>query len=272
MSVYYEVKEHIILKNVDSEKCDCNNVKYDIIETIAQIGYSMLWNHGVVWNLALNADGTNYSFKGREITPELHGILRAIGDAKDIELVLEYDGYNVDFPMLEGVEDMLNEYPEAAENLFYSMYNKADCSNGAGVLVAYGKKDGVLYSGIVEPKEVSAAEDGEWVSEDTVVVFDDEITEEMDVEKIKKCAAAFADMGADVDYEKDEISFYVNYIKLSSVAEVEKFIKIYNELSDATCGRCGYIAEFADKSADEVRIMTIDFNADSTVTIKIAKI
>lgn len=272
MSVYYEVKEHIILKNVENNESDCYNLKYDIVEAIAQIGYLMLWNHGVVWNLALNADGEDYFFKGREITPDLHAIVRAIGDAKDFELVLEYDGCNVDFPILEGVEAILNECPDAAENLFYSMYNNADCSNGAGVLVAYGKKDGVLYSGIVEPKEVSAAEDGEWISEDTVVVFDDGVTEEMDVEKIKKCVADFVEMGADVDYNESEISLYVNYIKLASAKDVEKFIAIYNELSSATCGRCGYIAEFSDRSADEVRIMKIDFNADDTTTIRIAKI
>lgn len=272
MSVYYEVKEHIILKNVENNRCVGYNLKYDIIEAIAQIGYSMIWENCMVWNLTLKADGKEYFFKGKEVTPELHTIVNAISESKDIDLLLEYDGVNVEFPILEGVEDMLNLCPEVAENLFYSLYNKADCENGAGILAAYGKKDGVLYSGVIKPTEVAVAEDGEWISEDTVVIFDNDVTEDMDVEKIKKCVADFVEMGADVDYNESEISLYVNYIKLASAKDVEKFIAIYNELSSATCGRCGYIAEFSDRSADEVRIMKIDFNADDTTTIRIAKI
>ena len=267
MSVHYDVKEHVVLRNEACEK-----IKYDVVETIAKIGYKMLCDCAAIWKLSLKADGAEYSFNGSEVTPELHRIIRAIDDANNLELVIDYDGYNIDFTLAECIEKELKEAPELSDHLFYSLYNKADCESGTGALVAFGKKNNTVYSGVVSPALVKAPVAGEWVSEDTSVVFDDDITDGMDADAIKKCVSEYIAMGADVDFDEENMSFYLNYITLKSAKDVEKFVEIYNELNRATCGKCSYIAEFADKSADDVRVMIIDFKENEEYSIEITEI
>ena len=43
MSVYYEVREHVILKNDAAEE-----IKDSVVEAIAQIGYRMLLGHAAI--------------------------------------------------------------------------------------------------------------------------------------------------------------------------------------------------------------------------------
>jgi hypothetical protein len=131
MSVYYNVKEHISIKNSKNEY-----IAFGIIDTIASIGKQMLCDRAEIRQLSLSADGKAYSFAGREITSELHEILRAISHATALELTLEYDSVNCDFPLAECVEEAFEAAPALADEVFYSLYNKADCQSGVGVLAA----------------------------------------------------------------------------------------------------------------------------------------
>lgn len=264
MSVYYDVREHVVLKNKAAE-----NLCFDVAENIVQICYRMLWDRAAIWKLELTADGKEYSFKGREITPDLHEIIRAIANASEIDMVIDYDGFNFDFELMESVEKTLKDIPELASDIIYSVYNKADCELGAGYLSAFGSKDVVVYSGSIDSESVVAHLDGEWVSEDTSVVFDADVTEDMDVEAIKTCAHDFADLGVDVDFDEEKLILYVNYIVLRSVDDIKRFIDIYNALDKATCSKCGYMAEFADKTQAEVRVMKIDFDEQGNSVFEI---
>ena len=113
MSVYYDVREHVVLKNKAAE-----NLCFDVAENIAQIGYRMLLDRAAIWKLELTADGKEYSFKGREVTPELHEITRVIANASEIDMVIDYDGVNFDFTLMEAIEETLNEMPELASDIF----------------------------------------------------------------------------------------------------------------------------------------------------------
>jgi hypothetical protein len=208
------------------------------------------------------------SFNGKEITPELHEITRAIANASEIDMVIDYDGYNFDFTFMESIRKTLEEMPELTNDVIYSNYNKADCNPGAGCLSAFGAKDVVVYSGSIDSDSIVGHMDGEWVSEDTAVVFNDDVTEDMDIEGIKKCARDFADMGADIDFDDETLELYVNYITLRSADDIKQFIDIYNALDRATCGKCGYIAEFADKTQADARVLVIEFE-DNKPTYKL---
>ena len=264
MSVYYEVKEHVVLKNEATEA-----LSFDVAESLAQIAYKMLLDRAAIWELKLTADGKKYSFKGKEVTHELHEIIRAITNAAEIDMVIEYDAYNFDFPLMEAISETLENNPELAKDISYTIYNKADYNSGAGCLSAFGAKDVVVYSGSLDSETVIAHLDGEWISADTSVVFDDDITEDMDVEMIKKCAQDFADMDADIQFREDKLELFVNSITLKSLPGVKRFIDIYNALNRATCGKCGYIADFVDKTQADTRVMIIDFDKhpDSFITI-----
>jgi hypothetical protein len=169
---------------------------------------------------------------------------------------------------MESIIKTLEEMPELANDVIYSNYNKADCNPGAGCLSAFGAKDVVVYSGSIDSDSIVGHMDGEWVSEDTAVVFNDDVTEDMDVEGIKKCARDFADMGADIDFDDETLELYVNYITLRSADDIKQFIDIYNALDRATCGKCGYIAEFADKTQADARVLVIEFE-DNKPTYKL---
>ena len=115
MSVYYTVKEHISIKNSKNDL-----VISSIIDTIASIGKQMLYDRAEIRQLSLEADGKAYSFVGREITHELHEILRAISNATALELALEYDSVNCDFPLAQCVEEAIEADSSLADDLFYS--------------------------------------------------------------------------------------------------------------------------------------------------------
>jgi len=269
MSVYYTVKERISIKNSKNEY-----IAFGIIDTIASIGKQMMCDRAEIRQLSLSADGKAYSFAGHEVTHDLHEILRAISNATALELTLEYDSVNCDFPLAECVEEAFEANPALADEVFYSLYNKADCEPGVGVLVAYGKKNGTIYNGAIVPKACATTPAGNWESADSVVAFEDDITAKTDVDGIKKCAADLTAIGADVQLEvtEKEVSLFVNGITLDSVEKTETFIKTCCALYQATDGDCSFMAEFVDPSADEARVMVIDFDENGEHTVKLAQI
>lgn len=92
--------------------------------------------------------------------------------------------------MASCVEQLLREEPELAEDIFYSMYNEADCGTGGG-LTAYGKKDGKAYHGAIAFVPAALPEDGVWENHDTTIVFDDDLTDDMDIAAIEQIGSAF---------------------------------------------------------------------------------
>lgn len=268
MSVYYNVKEHISVKNYQD---DC--ITSAIVDTIVSIGSQMLYDRATVAGISLNADGKQYFFEGREVTPKLHELIRAVESATTIDLVMQYDSVNCDFCIAEAVAEAYETDPKAADAVFYSLYNKADCNSGAGVLLAYGKKDGEFYNGPIEQK-VSSFVEGIWYNEDTLVAFGGSTSEVLNLEDLKTCVTAFSALGADVDFriEGDEITFYVNDMTIKTVAEFERFVDLCKEVQRLTHGDAGFILEFVDMSDAEAQVMIVDLDDNGTSTVGVASI
>lgn len=268
MSVYYNVKEHISINNFQDEE-----VISSIIETIASVAQMMLYDRAKINSLSLCANGELHSFEGHEITSKLHEIIRAIGAATTMDLVMSYDSVNCEFPISKVVSKKFRTNSEHVGKLFYSLYNKADCNSGVGLLSAYGEKNGLFYHGPIEPK-ISSFVEGEWYSEDTLVTFEADLDATVDIENLKKCVDGFFSVGADVDFRvcEKEISLFINNMTINTTEKFERFIELCIELNRITNGQCGFMLEFVDTSGSDARIMQIDLGDNGEYSIWIATI
>lgn len=279
MSVYYTVKEHLIVKNMTKASIPVEVMK----RQLSLLGALMLTDDAYVTTLELTVDGAEHRFSGKEISSDLHTLLRAMDQGKNMELVANYeyrwrssmDYLSVGpFAVCDCVKDCLQEDPKQAENLFYSMYNEADCESGAGILTAYGKKDGKTYNGQIELTSAALPEDGVWKNQDTTIVFEADLTDDMDYASIEQICHAFEERFPDVSFEQNEHSVYfcVNNLTLRSKAEFEGLIDLYAKLICATDGECGMIGEFVDLSGKDAGILELDIEADGSFTLKSAVI
>lgn len=304
MSVYFTIKEHLSVKNIESE-CVCMPLEAMRVH-IANLGAMMLFDRASIYSIKLSADDKEYAFSGKEVTPELHALIRAMMDANEtVELVAEY-GYSLTlgldylqpgFYVSEVVEEELKERPEEAGNLFYSMYHEEDGCVGTGDLVAYGTKDGKQYNGKIEPTEADLPDRGNWIAADPPVCFcaDAEELEEMDVDAIKEACRAFCVLDKDILWEdkvdnvsigerkcrypnitfcRDEegIEFYVNNVTLETKADFERYIALCSNLIRATEGQCSMLTQFVDFSLDDARTIDLDFDVDGNCTVKMASV
>ena len=279
MSIFYHVNEHLSIKDT-TECCDFLNAA---VIHFSDLGSLLLRGDAVVHKLTLVANGTTKTFSGRGVTSDLQDLMDALKEASSVDLVADYD--YIWFAGCPGIEhtmlsDLIEEEMDLddtfADNVFYSMYNKADCSDGAGILCAHSKKDGVVYHGAVNPVAAELPQEGTWCTTETSVMFDDDLTEEMDAEQIKRCADAYASLGtnADVDFDADEsgVALFVNYLQLNSKADLEKFIEISRQLLVATAGQAGFEANFACFDKPDTQLLSIVFADDGAVTVKKASV
>ena len=266
MSVYYNVKEHISTNNFQDE-----TITSAIIDTLVSIGREMLYDRAMIGELSLYANGNKYFFKGREITPKLHEIIRVINSATTMDLVMSYDSINCEFSIAKNVSAMFSKGPCYANNLFYSLYNKADCNAGAGLLSAYGEKNGKFYCGSIDLCPASFVE-GEWYNEDTLATFEADLDDALNLENLKNCVDGLSAVGAGVDFrvgEKD-VSLFVNNITIKTTEEFERFVKLCIELDQVTDGKCGFMLEFVDTSDTDARVLQIELGDNGTYSVWMA--
>jgi hypothetical protein len=268
MSVYYNVKEHISTNNFQDE-----TITSAIIDTLVSIGREMLYDRAIIRELSLHANGNEYFFKGSEITPKLHEIIRVINSATTMDLVMSYDSVNSEFPIAKKVSEIFKKGPCYANNLFYSLYNKADCNSGVGLLSAYGEKNGKFYCGPVELQN-SLLVEGEWYNEDNLITFEGEIKDVLNLEDLKKCVAELSALGADVDFKVDaeEISLFVNNMTINAIDTFDCFVKLCLELDRVTDGKCGFMLEFVDTSDTDTRVLLIDLDDNGAYSVWMANV
>jgi len=95
MSIYYDVKEHLVVRErtndvIDNSE-DSRNVAVKSLQfRMAILGSLMLLDDAKIWELKLTADERIYSFSGNVPSIELKEAIAAMQDAKSIDLVLEY--------------------------------------------------------------------------------------------------------------------------------------------------------------------------------------
>ena len=277
MSVYYEVFEHLAIE--DTEK---HYYEKDLtISRLALLGAWILCNRGSVGKLRVIADGVEYTFSGNVMTQGYHEVLNAASQAKILEIVWDY-GYSTSametepgpFAMMEHLSSMLKENPDFMDGLFYCAYNNADCSDGAGVVAAYGKKNGIMHTGPLTYKAVEVIPCGEWYTPQTAVVCDLDDTAEKNIAKIEAiCRQLMQFSEADsLDVSEDYFSFALNNLRIKDDAQLKLFMQLYAQLIELTDGECSLIGELADISAPDVRMIRFDVEANGTYTLEMAAI
>ena len=268
MSVYYNVKEHISINNFQDEE-----VISSIIETIESVAQMMLYDRAKINSLSLCANGGRHFFEGREITPKLHEIIRAIGEATTMDLVMSYDSVNCEFPISKVVSKKFRTNSEHVGKLFYSLYNKADCNSGVGLLSAYGEKNGLFYHGPIEPK-ISSFVEREWYNEDTLATFEADLDGTFNLESLENCVNGLVAAGADVDFRvgEKEVSLFINNMMIKTTEEFEHFAELCIDLNRITEGKCGFMLEFVDTSGADARITQIDLDDNDGYSVWMATI
>lgn len=279
MSVYYEVYEHLIL-----EETECHGYELDMtLSRLSLLGAWILNGHGQVGKLRVIADGTEHNFSGRMMTQDYHEALIAASKAKSVEIMWNY-GYShgvldVDpgpLSMMKYLDDLLKEEPQALDGLFYSAYHNADCDTSVGKVVAYGKKDGILYAGELPYVKVDSIPNGDWYTPLTAVVCEPDDTEGMDLaamDTLCRELGKFSEADSLIFLpETGEFSFFLNNLRIRNDAELKEFMQLYAKLIDLTEGVCGLIGELADISQPDVKILRFDVEANGTYTLEMATV
>ena len=190
MSVSYEICEHLSIHGCGKA---ASNVKMAIRKKLSdrleKIRAMMLAGDAEVYRMDLTVDGNRMDFKGKDSSEEDNGLLRNVASALEVEFHAHYQcvwcaddkvGLFALASFLESLSD------DECSGIFYSIWNTADCEAGAGVLVAYGKRNEKLYKGAVEFETVSAPDDGEWYAE-TDITVDSEYSAEQSDEVVRIC-------------------------------------------------------------------------------------
>lgn len=280
MSMIYDVKEHLVVKNAHE---GTNDIPISVMHfQLSLLGALMLTDNAAITSLELTVDGEKHQFSGKEVTPALHTLLRTMDQGNNVDIAVQYwyrwssnwDYLNVGpLAVVTCVEQLLKEEPELAENIFYSMYNEADCDTG-GTMVAYGKKDGKVYQGSVAFVPAALPENGVWENHETTIVFDDDLTDDMDIAAIEQIGHAFVRKfpdSASFIRDKDGVCLTVNDLTLRSKAEFETMIDLYSGLIRATNDKCGMIGEFVDLSGKDAALLTLDIQADGSYDLEISR-
>lgn len=280
MSGYYTVKEHLVVKNIHEGG---NGVPVaQMKQQLSLLGELTLTDEVSISSIEVKTDGTTLRFSGKEIAAELHVILSAMDQGNSVEIIVDYgirwdaaqDPLNVRLlAVCNCVKALQEKAPEQAENVFYSMYSEVDCDCG-GELVAYGKKNGKIYHGMVEPAPAASLEDGIWENNSTTIIFEDECTDETDIAVIEQIGCIFAGRFPDASITEGENSetLYADFFPLRSKADLEYLTEQYARLLRAADSKCSIVVSFTDLSGKDAAVLELGIKADDSYTLTIARI
>ena len=284
MSVSYEICEHL---SIHGSGKNASTVKMATVKKLAnrleKIRVMMLAGDAEIYRMDLTVDGNRMDFKGKGISEEHNDFLLSLASAPEVEFHAHYQyawpADNEDSAekfelfglasFLEGLSD------DECSGIFYSIWNNADCEAGAGVLVAYGKRNEKLYKGAVEFETVSAPDDGEWYAETDIAVDSEYSPEQLDeVVRICKELNSLTLNKKETDYltvDGNVITYYMNDVLLKGEADYQKLVRLYTELRQMG-QQVWSIGEYADVSGADAQVMHISFNDAGVPTVKIAAI
>ena len=277
MSVYYEVNEHLVVANTE----EYGGIVNLMSTQLSILGACMLQDHAGIRNLTVIADGEEHRFSGNIISEDLHEAIRAMNSAKSLEVISAYHYYwytdRLDpgpFEMTKLLQAVAKDAPEVLEGMFYSMYNNADCGEGAGCITAFGRKDGKLYTGEVPFEAVESISDGDWYTPVTAVVCEMDNLDGLDMKAIENtCRELSAYSAADtLTNEENDFSFFLNNLRITDDTQLKAFMQGYAKLIDLTDGECCLIGELADISKPDVSLLHFDVEADGSAVLKLAAI
>ena len=280
MSVYYEIKEHLRITGAAANNLNAIEARGIMNGGLASLAGLMVLGEGRLYQLHLTADGKTYDIVKSEITPLYSEVVAALYEAEEIDLTVDY-GFcwraNGGLYELVGPFEMLKHFEDPEDDdmtgIFYSAWNNADCSDGNGILSAYGEHNGKTYNGTVEYAAVSEVPAGNWEAKDTVIWLEpDDFDAQAHPEVISACEA-LQELSDDTTLETDNgFLFSINNLMLRCPEDGRRFIERVTKLGDLMQEKfCGIMGNFADTEGKDARLMIID-EADSGYTIKVAQV
>ena len=298
MSVYYEIKEHLVIEDTEKHSMELGNIHY----RLSLMAAWTLQRRGCFGNLTIIADGEKFSFTKDILNTRYQDALNALYKAKSAEIICDYgcsvramESDPTPFELMSYLDEEIKEDPDYLDGLFYCVHNSADCGNGAGIVCAYGKKNGVLYTGTIPFVEVDKIPDGDWYAPQTAIVCEVEAEEGRDLAAIAdvcrqlcrfsqetftkvdedaqgRLAENYGITSRQLDISEDSVAFYTNYLRISNDDELKEVMRLFAKLIDLTDGECGLIGELVDISSPDAKILHFDVEANGEYTIQIAAV
>lgn len=272
MSIYYDIKEHLAVTNARSEYVTPAMEAADLLAVqLADLGAAMLLGNAKNAELRLTADGKQYSFNGDVPGAEYKQIIQAIQNTNDIDFTVVYSGYVGDFTF--GLENYFRDLSgNEMEGMFLSLWENADCSDGEGIVSAYGKYNGTMYRGKLEFRDTEAFSEGEWYA-GTFLILDSDMDEQTMTVTREFCQKlqTFINDDSGIYCDDGYFSYYMNNVTLHTTSDFEKLVSLYAEATQLPCPFT-YMNEFVDLAGDDARIMKLDFDGDNLPHIKVAEL
>ena len=268
MSIYYEVKEHLIIR--DTAEHDFSMSVYS--HRLARFGGLMLEDNAKFIKLVAITDGEKREFSGDTMTKEFHDIMRAINSAESVEIIADYGYYRYGLSaicpdILDFADYLDREIKESGteflDGLFYALYNNADCSDDAGAVIAYGEKNGTVYTGMIEEKPVDSFPEGDWIAPQSIALCVEEPEKIKELESVLADAEKFSDC-QEFDNTFGEVEIYLDNICLHNNDELVEFLGLYREILRVIDKEETDPLELADFGSDNGRIVSVKINADGT--------
>lgn len=304
MNVNYEIKEYFFLKPGVAP-----SVLYLVERRLAILGAAMLMDIGTgIDTLHIKRGAHEVVFSGTEVNSALKDAIRFIGEyacdiyenASDDTLALEL---SYDFSWSaedEGFSHMQSPFElcslldsmkdEELGQLSYTMWNKADGSEGMGALLCYGpsSKGNVLRGKAAYSEVKSLPAEAAWYSEDPLYFyggdspFSPEIAEAC--RNLSKAAGnphpdegdTFTINGQlcqsvpDLTLDGEEGEYYLNFISLPTPESTEAFAAAMREVLRLT-GEESYEAELIDLNAKKPRMLRLTVTKDGNVRYEITE-
>ena len=285
MSVFYEMKEHLVVRSRTEEAIndleDVRNIAVGNLQTrMAALGALMLLDEACVFDLTLAADEKTYTFSGLAPNQDLKRVMAVMEAAKNLEVVFHYEfvwrAFNnlCEMAMPFSMADVFKEFSEKEMgDVFYSLWSKADCAEGEGILTAYGTKDGKYYAGPVEFVEATTLPDGTWNADTDAVITIEGHVEEETVKKVLPIVHRLRNLAEISDDEEPAYrEFYLNNLCLKGPEDIQTLLQAYRELCEIPNVQCNLIGEYVDTTGADVQRMYIDLDENGELKITVAKI
>lgn len=287
MSVYYEIREHLVTDN--------GTGLYMLGRRVALLAARTLMGEELgLSGLYVKAGDKECSVTGSEITAELREtlalIMEAAGNMAPAEVILEYatrwssgDEELCSMTLPSGLCEELDHLPEEQfGNTKYTMWNDADCSDGMGVVTFYGRgSDGVFHRGDDGlHKEVTELPEGEaWLNNVFVWMQDGEMTEEQynacyrlslaagtkDPERGETFEDGFTNRPDLLREEDGTVSYALVQAYLEGAAAVDSFAQCFADVLRAAGEEEPQQVEFVSMDDAEPRMLRLTVSADGTV-------
>lgn len=293
MSVFYEVYEHWVISDTANYHVEASN----ICCRLSLLAAWELQRRGNVGTVEITADSKKFRFEGNILSEDFREALDALQGAWSVEVIVNY-GCSVNamemgptpFGLMEHLDNAVAEDPNYLDGLFCCVYHNADCADDGGKLCAYGRKNGMLYTGKVPFVAVDCMPDGDWYTPVTAVVCDVDAVDGLDLTKIEAVCRQlqqfdYTEKPADLPENsvliplfetltrtEDSLCFTIDNLHLRNDAELKTFAALFTKLVELTDGQCSLIGEIADISQPDVKILHYDVEPDGACTIRLAAV